>query len=277
MQSASLPGLLLSLALITSSAAQVVSNDVTGYDELIRQNPTNASLFDQHGRAYGISGDLDRAIHDFTQAIRLNSHDAAAFGLRGKAYSDKGDLDNAVKDLSESIRLNPNDALTRNNRGYILSQGGQLDKGLRDLNEAVRLDPQFSLAYANRGYAYSKRGEFQKALDDFNEAIRLNPKDGKAYNSLAWLLSTCPDASFRDGQKAVPAARRACELLDWKPWYCVGTLAAAYAEAGDFSEAVSRQKQVLDMTGMNKAERTEAEAHLGLYAQRKAYHEPARQ
>jgi Flp pilus assembly protein TadD len=225
-------------------------------------------------RAYGIGGDLDGAIRDFTQAIRLNPQDSLAYGLRGKAYSDKGDLDNAIKDLDESIRLNPKDALTRNNRGYILTKRGQVDMGLRDLNEAARLDPQFALAYANRGFAYSKRGDFQKALDDFNEAIRLNPKDGKAYNSLAWLLATCPDASFRDGERAVQAARKACELMDWKLWYCVGTLAAAYAEAGEFSRAVGYEKQALSMGGLNNKERIEALEELQLYQQKKPYHEP---
>jgi Flp pilus assembly protein TadD len=271
-----LPALLLSLSLITSSRAQGTSNAIASLDKAIEKNPTNAWLYDRRGWAYGSGGDLDKAIADFTQAIRLNPRDAVAYGLRGKAYSDKGDLNTAIGDLNESIRLKPNDALTRNNRGYVLTKRGRLDLALQDLNEAVRLDPRSALAYANRGYTYSRRGEFQKALDDFNEAIRLDPKDGRAYNSLAWLLATCPDASFRDGQKAIGAAKKACELVDWKLWYFVGTLAAAYAEAGEFPEAVSRQKQALGMKGMNERERAEAEAHLGLYEQRKPYHEPPR-
>jgi Flp pilus assembly protein TadD len=77
-----------------------------------------------------------------------------------------------------------------------------------------------------------------KALADFDEAIRLAPNDSEAYRARAWIWATCPDANHRDGQRAVRSARTACELSGWKDARCLGTLAAAYAEPGDYDSAV---------------------------------------
>jgi hypothetical protein len=90
---------------------------------------------------------------------------------------------------------------------------------------------------------------------------------------LAALLATCPDASVRNGNQAVDFARHACELTEWKLPYCLVTLAAAYAESGDFPQAVKYQKHVLTMRPWTDSERDEIQAHLDLYQQGKPFHE----
>jgi tetratricopeptide (TPR) repeat protein len=266
--------LFVGVRLITGCTKE--TNDLAPYDEAVRRNPGAANPHDRRGWARGTRGDLEGAISDFNEAIRLNPRDAVAYGLRGKAYSDKGELDKAVTDLSEAIRLNPGDALAHQNRGYTYSKRGELVKAISDLNDAIGLDPKLAVAYSSRGWTYSKMGQFQKALGDLAEAIRLNPKDGQAYNGRAWLFATCPDASVRDGAKAVEAAKTACELEGWKTWYCIGTLGAAYAEAGDFQQGIIYQRRAMSMPGLTDIDRRDAEKRLELYQQGKAYHEPAK-
>jgi Zn-dependent protease len=102
-----------------------------------------------------------------------------------------------------------------------------------------------SSALTNRGLVESRRGNWQKAIEDYVDAIRLQPKLASAHNNLAWLLATCPIDALRNGHEAVEHATYACEATGWSRPNCVGTLAAAYAEVGDFQQAVNLQQRVL--------------------------------
>jgi hypothetical protein len=68
-----------------------------------------------------------------------------------------------------------------------------------------------------------------------------------ALNDFAWFLALCPDDSQRNGKLAVTYATKACELSEWKEANFIGTLAAAYAEVGDFDAAIKYQRQAMDI------------------------------
>jgi tetratricopeptide (TPR) repeat protein len=99
------------------------------------------------------------------------------------------------------------------------------------------------------------------------------PKYSSPYNNLAWLLATCSEASIRNGKRAVELALKACELTECKKWYYIGTLGAAYAEVGDFTQAIKYQTQALNMENVSEKDRTAAQQRLNLYQQGKPYHE----
>ena len=96
-------------------------------------------------------------------------------------------------------------------------------------------------ALTNRGLVESRRGAWQRAIEDFRESLRLQPKLATAQNNLAWLLAACPVDAFRNGQEAVELATSACNATGWSKPSCLGTLAAACAEVGDFDQAVRMQ------------------------------------
>ena len=111
--------------------------------------------------------------------------------------------------------------------------------------------------------------EYDKAIADYTEAIRLDPKFALAHNGFAWLLATCPVEKYRDGKKAVEFATKAVKLHD--TWGYRDTLAAAYAEAGDFELAVTEQRKALEDKSLDKDDRKQMEAHLELYRAKKPY------
>jgi tetratricopeptide (TPR) repeat protein len=139
---------------------------------------------------------------------------------------------------------------------YYARARAQFDKrrnkaAIADYSEALRLVPDFSNAYHDRGVAYEAAGRFKAALLDYGRAIEANPDFASALNSKAWLLATAPDASVRDGALAVSLATRALRLVAYPEHR--DTLAAAYAEAGQFDEAA--RAQALAVAGLRRTGR----------------------
>ena len=94
-------------------------------------------------------------------------------------------------------------------------------------------------------------------------------------NNLAWLLATCPEASLRNGAEAVQLAEKACQITEYHRTIIVGTLGAAYAEAGRFADAVATAQKACELAGIFKEEALLAKNQelLELYRSGKAYHE----
>ena len=98
------------------------------------------------------------------------------------------------------------------------------------------------------------------------------PGNAWGYHALAWLWATCPEESFRDGKRAVDLATRGCKLAEWKDAHMLDTLAAAYAEVGDFDKAVEWQAKA-NRLFVNADDRKKGEDRLYLYQHRKPYRE----
>ena len=145
----------------------------------------------------------------------------------------------------------------------------EYDKAIADCNKAIRLDPKNGWTYNLRGSAWDAKKEYDKAIADYSEAIRLDPKDALAHRNLARLWATCPERKYRDGKMAVESAIHACELSEWKTAENLDTLAAAYAELGDFAKAVEWQEKAIKT--LPEECRKGGEERLKLYKDKKPY------
>lgn len=161
------------------------------------------------------------------------------------------------------------DAKFYNNRGIAFGEKGQYDQAISDFNQAIEINPRYNRAYNNRGIVYRLRGQYNQAISDFNKAIAINPLDAEAYNNLAWLLATAKTPAFRNGRRAVELAVKACELSDWRNAEYLDTLAAAYARAGDFDNAVKWQEKARESSKL--AGTSEFQQRLNLYRERKPW------
>jgi tetratricopeptide (TPR) repeat protein len=281
---------------------------IQDFDEAIRLCPTDAVLYYERGRSYYALGDYERAIKDYDEAIRLTPGASYAFVARGEVKVDQKEWDLAMKDFSEAIRFDPKNVSARRSRARAWSSRGDDDKAIADYEEIVaidptdhiawwslgslwyrkkaydeaiknynaviRLKPNFQAAYIDRGDAWRCKKEYGKALGDYDEAIWLEPRLTGAERAKAWLLATCPVERYRDGREALELAKRACDRRGWKgakDFSALAVLAAAYAEVGDFDQAVRYQKEALDDKEYAKEHGEEARKRLKLYEEKKPF------
>lgn len=175
-------------------------------------------------------------------------------------------------DFIKALEINPKDAHTYIHRGIVYSRKGEYDQAILDFSKAIEINPKNAVAYCNRGLANSKKGEYDRAISGYNKALEINPKHACACNNLAWLFATCPDGKYRDGRKAVDNAIRACELSQWTRSSYLDTLAAAYAEVGDFDQAVKWQSKAIELATPDY-DMAAAPSSLKLYKAGKPYRE----
>jgi tetratricopeptide (TPR) repeat protein len=193
------------------------------------------------------------------------------FAFRGWARFRTGKTEEALKDYAEAIRLNPQAGAWYGNRGLIHLESKKYEDAIADFGTCIELAPGNEVAHRNRALAYSRKKEFAKAAADYERVIEINPDSPVGQNGLAWLLSTAPDDKVRDGKRAVEAAQKACELTEHKNGGYLDTLAAAYAEAGEFDKAVEWQEKALKAGDLPVKDLDGARKRLELYKQKKPY------
>jgi tetratricopeptide (TPR) repeat protein len=243
------------------------------YDDAIRLDPKNASYYRGRGLVRHAAKTYDKAIADFDEAIKLDPKSALAFIGRGASRASKNEYGKAIADDSEAIWLDPLAIAAYNDRGLAWQAKSEFAKAIVDYNVVIRLDSRHTLAYCHRGTAWAALGRFDKALADWNEAITTDEKCARALGSRAWIWSTCPDAKYRDGPRAVESATRACELTDWRDSPLLDVLAAAYAEAGEFESAIKWQITA-DALRRDDHEKATGQSRLKLFERKKPVRDP---
>lgn len=213
----------------------------------------------------------EETVEDCTRAIELGRKTTCIYNSRGYAWYCRDEYDKAIEDYTKAIALDPEDAAAYFNRGSAWQSKGEYDKAIADYDRVIELDPEDADAYFSRGDVWDIRGEYEKAIADCSRAIDLEPDNADAYNQLAWLRSTCPESGFRDAQAAIESALRACELTNWQDWNILDTLAAAYAETGDFESAVCWVTKALELAP--ETEKAVEQNRLELYQSGTPYRE----
>jgi tetratricopeptide (TPR) repeat protein len=194
---------------------------------------TGSRVFLERGIASLNAGDHAAAIDALTSAVMLDPEDPVAYNNRGNAWLAAREAARALDDYSKAVRLDPRYAAAYFNRGNAWYSQLRDDLAVADFTEAIRIDPTLAPAYHNRGIAWLMLNQFERAIDDLTEAARLQPNAARAYRTLALLLATCPDSRYRDANRAVGLAARACVLSGWDDPEALIVLAAACSEAGD--------------------------------------------
>lgn len=232
-------------------------------NDLIRSNSRNAPAHAARGACQMGLGQLEQGIEDCERAISLGLHVHENFGNLGWACFQSGLYAKAVAHASQAIALRPEDSGYYCLRAYAHYYSNDYSKAIADLTEAICLRPDHAEAFVTRADANYRIADHSAALADGAEAVRLNPSEAIAWNLMAWIEATCPNDRFRNGAAAVEKAQRACRRARPGEWQYFGTLAAAYAEAGRFEEAIQFGRQVLSIAPA--ADRPDCEQRLANY------------
>lgn len=232
---------------IAQLAAGHADKAVEDFSAAIQRGEKTASAYLNRAAAYQAANEEIKAIDDLTEAIRLEPKNPAAYHQRGMVWQTMENWDKAQADFGEALRLDPKYVPAYSSRGFLWFQRNEPAKAIADFDDVIRLNPKAAVAYNNRGYNRQMLKRYREALADYDEAIRLAPKYVLAHQNRGWLLATCPEDAIRNGKQAVESAKTACELGEWKHWPDLKALAAAYAEAGDFAQAVQWQTKTLEM------------------------------
>ena len=176
---------------------------------------------------------------------------ASEYEKHGYDLLNKRDYQNARRYFDAAIRTDPNMWSAYYNRATTYGRQKKWAAALQDLNSTIRLKPSFFTATFARAEVNSQLGNYRASLTDLNRLgvlllkVRNTLEQMMVLDNRAWLRATCPDASIRNGQLAIADSKKACELDTWILASHIDTLAAAYAEAGDFDSAVRYQQEAI--------------------------------
>jgi Flp pilus assembly protein TadD len=192
---------------------------------------------------------FDDAIACFKKALNAEPDNATwadhapAYNDLGYAYLQVGDFSNAEASLEKAIALRPDYPKASYNLGCAFLGSRQPAEAVETLQRALALDPGAADIHYKLANALMQSGKFANAIAEYDQALKLRPGMDEAANNLAWLLATCKDRSLRDGARAVTLAQQALQHTHDPQPMMLGTLAAAYAEAGKFPEAIATAQQ----------------------------------
>jgi len=183
-------------------------------------------------------GEFENAIARYERALALNPDYAEAYNDIGSALADQGKQEEAIGWYRKAIAINPEFAEALNNLGYALSQVGQNSEAIDHYKAALRLRPGLTLTHNSLGLELVRLGRAREAIPHFERAAAYDPQQFEACNNLAWILATHPAEAIRDGTRAVTLAEYVRRKGGGKVPTILDTLAASYAEAGRYEEAV---------------------------------------
>ena len=216
---------------------------IAHYQKALEIKPDYAEAHYNLGNAMSGRGQLDEAIAHYQKALEIKPDCAEAHNSLAVALVDRGQIDEAIAHFQKVLKIKPDYAEVHYNLAVTVTGRGSIDEAITHFQKALQIKPDFAQARQSLSGVLSAREGILKSLVERREAIRLHPSDAALLNDTAWTLATNPNASVRNGAEAVELAQRALKLAGDNEPAILGTLAAAYAEAGRFPEAVRTAEQ----------------------------------
>jgi tetratricopeptide (TPR) repeat protein len=196
----------------------------------------------------------------------------------GRALFDKELLDEASSHFQRALEINPaRPWQAYDGLGNVLLKQGRIDQAIVDFEKALESNPNYPPSHTSLGRTLYRKGRFKEAIAQFETSVRLLPRAAAAHSNLSRILATCSDPSLRNGPRALALAQRANRLSNGMNPQVLRTLASAYAENGQFSQAVETAQRALELSKTTPPDLRQAiQNELTLYQAGSPYHESER-
>ena len=254
------------LSILTWRQSAMYSDIETLWRTTIEKNPSAWMAHNNLGALLLKRGKVDEAIVHFQNALEIKPNEVGAEANLGNALLQKGRLDEAIAHYSTALQMRPADAEVHYNLGNTLLRKGQLEEAATHYQKALEIDPGYADAHNNLGILFFQQGKLAQAIAHYQKALELNPQDIQARANLAWALATTEQTPILKAI-AVKLAEQANQLTGGTNPTVLHILAAAYAQAGRFSEAIVMADRTLQLaTAQDNSALVEAlRTEIGLY------------
>ena len=225
--------------------------------------------------------DLEAARKDIDTAYELAPNRVDTILLRSTLAAEQKRFGDAIGDLLLIIKNQPKDEPNLGllmQLGLLYSLDDRSSQAIKIFGQVIKIDADYWQAYRMRGDTLLAMKDYSKAIADFEKALELAPKNDAErsgiLNNLSWTLSTSLTDDVRDGKRALELGLEACELTEYKKPHILSTLAAAYAEVGQFDKAVEWSEKAVQLgRETNEPQLEQLEAELESYRKKEPWRE----
>jgi tetratricopeptide (TPR) repeat protein len=258
------------IALLNAGAS---GEAVAQFRKAVELNPAFLEAHNNLGVALVQLGRFEEAIAHFKLVVDANPDVPQSLANLGSALVAAGRAGEAIPYLERLVEANPRSADVHETLGRALAAVRRFDEAIAHLRQAVAIDPRNAEARFNLGDTLYSQGQTADALAEWRAGLQVEPDNVAVLSLAAWTLATSPDAAIRNGAEAVALAERAMRVTGGREPAVFDALAAAYAEAGRFPDAVkTAQSGIALATPATDARVVEGlKAHAALYAKGMPY------
>jgi len=218
-------------------------------------------------------GEVDKAIEHLGECLRIAPGNAEAHYDLGKALASQNKVEEAIDHYQEALGIKSDYAAAHLSLAHALEVSGNQSEAINHYRRVTEIDPENAAAHYLFAFRLDSHRMYEQAIGQYRKVLRLQPNHTEALNNLAWQLATCPESALRRPEEAVELARRASEAVEDRVLGILDTLAASYAAAGQFDQAVKTAKAAIELAMDTEAHELadSIRKHLELFEQGRPY------